>query len=72
MVEFVGQLSVQTVWPWYRNIAPISWLVQHDVADGRKKLNFSQWDQSPRGGNASADEVQRGSMPVGTSSEVIA
>jgi hypothetical protein len=35
--------SNQTVWPWYSNIAPISWLVQHDVDEGRKHLNFSTW-----------------------------
>jgi hypothetical protein len=27
--------SNQTVWPWYSNIAPISWLVYHDVQEGR-------------------------------------
>ena len=29
--------SNQTVWPWYSNIAPVSWLVQRDVdgAGGR-------------------------------------
>jgi hypothetical protein len=25
-----------THWPWYSNIAPISWLVQKDVEDGRE------------------------------------
>ena len=35
--------SNQTVWPWYSNIAPMSWLVQHDVDEGRKHLNFSTW-----------------------------
>ena len=37
--------SNQTVWPWYSNIAPISWLVYVDVAKGRSKLNFSEWDK---------------------------
>ena len=35
--------SNQTVWPWYSNIAPISWLLQHDVDEGRQHLNFSDW-----------------------------
>jgi hypothetical protein len=30
-----------TKWPWYSNIAPISWLVQKDVEDGRRELNLS-------------------------------
>lgn len=35
--------SHQTRWPWYSKIAPISWLVVHDVEEGRKELNFSLW-----------------------------
>ena len=34
-----------TDWPWYTNIAPVSWLTQHDVEDGRAKLNFSEWQR---------------------------
>lgn len=30
-----------TSWPWYSNVAPISWLVQHDVDEGRAQLNLS-------------------------------
>lgn len=37
--------SNETVWPWYSNIAPLSWLVQHDVVEGRERLNFSEWGQ---------------------------
>jgi hypothetical protein len=35
--------SNQSVWPWYSNVAPVSWLVLDDVVKGRKKLNFSEW-----------------------------
>jgi len=35
--------SHQTQWPWYSHIAPISWLVIHDVNEGRENLNFSTW-----------------------------
>ena len=38
--------SNTTVWPWYSNIAPVSWLVQRDVDEGREHLNFSDWNQS--------------------------
>ena len=34
-----------TEWPWYTSIAPDSWLTQHDVEDGRAKLNFSEWQR---------------------------
>jgi Haem-binding domain len=34
--------SNETVWPWYSNIAPVSWLITRDVNKGRDKLNFSE------------------------------
>ena len=55
--------SNQSTWPWYSNIAPISWLIQHDVQQGRARLNFSQWGTSGRGAGDAAEQVQRGSMP---------
>ena len=38
--------SNDTIWPWYSNIAPVSWLVQRHVDEGREHLNFSDWNQS--------------------------
>ena len=35
--------SNETIWPWYSNIAPVSWLVYRDVVEGRQRLNFSDW-----------------------------
>ena len=35
--------SNETRWPWYTYVAPVSWLVEHDVERGRKELNFSDW-----------------------------
>jgi hypothetical protein len=35
-------LAVASVWPWYSHVAPISWLVQRDVDEGRRKLNLSE------------------------------
>jgi hypothetical protein len=35
--------SNQTAWPWYSYVAPVSWVVAHDVHEGRKKMNFSEW-----------------------------
>ena len=34
-----------TEWPWYTSVAPVSWLTQRDVEDGRAVLNFSEWQQ---------------------------
>lgn len=35
--------SNETRWPWYSRVAPISWLVAHDVTLGRDEMNFSEW-----------------------------
>jgi hypothetical protein len=53
--------SNETVWYWYSNIAPFSWLIQRDVDEGRRRLNFS--DLGARGAGESAEAVREGSMP---------
>jgi mono/diheme cytochrome c family protein len=56
--------SNETKWPLYSNIAPISWLVTHDVEDGRKHLNISNWlYQKKNKGNDAAEELREGDMP---------
>jgi hypothetical protein len=40
--------SNQTVWPLQAYIAPASWLVAHDVKEGREELNFSRWASTPK------------------------
>ena len=37
--------SNQTRWPWYSEIAPASWLIYRDVTEGRRHINFSDWDR---------------------------
>ena len=55
--------SNQTHWPWYSNVAPVSWLVQRDVDNGRKRLNFSGWDRPQRGADEAAEKVAEKEMP---------
>jgi Haem-binding domain len=35
--------SNETDWPWYSYVAPVSWVVGHDVHQARKMMNFSEW-----------------------------
>ena len=35
--------SNDTQWPWYSNVAPVSWWVIDHVNHGRSHFNFSQW-----------------------------
>jgi mono/diheme cytochrome c family protein len=55
--------SNETVWPWYTNVAPVSWLIIMDTVKGRQHLNFSEWGLQ----RAEVDKVEReisgGSMP---------
>lgn len=55
--------SNQTTWPWYSNVAPVSWLVQRDVDGGRRHLNFSEWNRPQRHAKDVAAEVKQGDMP---------
>jgi hypothetical protein len=60
--------SNETVWPWYAYIAPVSWLVAHDVEEGRRKVNLSLFaDMSDQKRAAKADEMaeeaEQGEMP---------
>ena len=55
--------SNETVWPWYSNIAPVSWLIQRDVDEGRKEFNVSEWNRRQEGDEA-FDVFQEGEMPL--------
>lgn len=55
--------SNETRWPWYSNVAPVSWLVQRDVDAGRTKLNFSEWGRRQKEAEESVKTVRKGEMP---------
>ena len=55
--------SNQTVWPWYSSIAPVSWLTQSDVDEGRGMLNFSEWDRTYKEAGKAPEVVRTGDMP---------
>jgi len=37
--------SNNTRWPIYSRVAPSSWLVEHDVHEGREHMNLSSWTE---------------------------
>ena len=60
--------SNATVWPWYTQIAPASWLMAYGVTKGRQAVNFSEWaayspEQQRMLLAASCDDVKSGKMP---------
>ena len=36
--------SNHTEYPWYNNVAPVSYWLANHIKDGKKHLNFSEWD----------------------------
>ena len=56
--------SNEVSWPWYSNVAPVSWLVAGHVEDGRDELNFSEWDREQEIDEI-VESVVEDSMPPG-------
>ena len=61
--------SNRTVYPWYSNVSPVSWLLADDINDGRKELNLSTWNTTDtkrkvRKLDKICEEVQDGEMPL--------
>ena len=55
--------SNETKWPWYANVAPMSWAVQLDVENGRSVVNFSEWDRTYDLAVYSGKRTLDGNMP---------
>jgi mono/diheme cytochrome c family protein len=55
--------SNETFWPWYSNLAPMSWLVQRDVDEGRSRLNFSEWGLGEQEVDDAGETIREGEMP---------
>lgn len=60
--------SNATRWPVYSRVAPASWLVERDVAEGRRHLDLSRWnelspDQQQTLKQEIAQQVKKGDMP---------
>ena len=54
--------SNNTTWPSYSNYAPVSWLVTHDVTEGREHFNVSH-KVKPKTIKEAIDEINEGEMP---------
>jgi len=55
--------SNETVWPWYSNVAPPSWLLAWDIAGGKEAYNFSDWHAGDVSPEMAARAIRRGDMP---------
>jgi hypothetical protein len=39
--------SNKTEYPWYANVQPIAWWIDHHIDDGKKHLNFAEFTKIP-------------------------
>ncbi len=63
--------SNKTAWPWYTNVAPVSWFIVNHVNEARPRLNLSAWGKLDRDRQSKklqqmCDEVSDGGMPLST------
>lgn len=61
--------SHQTVYPWYSNVAPISFFLRGHIRGAREHLNFSKWgsyseDEQKHKLEEIAEEVKENRMPM--------
>jgi hypothetical protein len=55
--------SNEVEWPWYSNVAPVSWAVAEHVDKGRDALNFSEFTIDRGDAEEAIEEILHGSMP---------
>jgi len=61
--------SFETKYPWYSNVAPVSWWMNDHIVEGREHLNFSEWGtynkkRSNHKLEECAEEVEEKKMPI--------
>jgi hypothetical protein len=61
--------SDRTVYPRYSRVAPISWMINKHIRDGKKHLNFSTWSDYDKRKQLKllteiCDEITLGDMPL--------
>jgi len=50
-------------YPWYADVAPMSWATQSHVDDARGEVDFSEFATDPGKAHESIEEILSGSMP---------
>lgn len=61
--------SHESKYPWYANVAPVSWWLAGHIEHGREELNFSTWgayeaDKAAHKAEETAEEVTEKHMPL--------
>jgi hypothetical protein len=61
--------SNETKYPWYFNVAPVSWWLKNHINEGREELNFSLWTdfdakRKDKKLEESVELINEGEMPM--------
>ncbi len=61
--------SNNTAYPWYNNIAPVSWMLKQHINEAKEELNFSEWNtysvkKKKHKIEEMEEEVVEGEMPL--------
>ncbi|HMO61397.1 MAG TPA: heme-binding domain-containing protein [Ferruginibacter sp.] len=61
--------SNNTDYPWYDNIQPVSWWLNHHISEGKRELNFNEFStysarRQYKKMEELAEEVKEGKMPL--------
>ena len=61
--------SNETQWPWYSQVAPVSWRIAGHVLEAREHVNFSEWQGLPAEDRKKVleeiwEEIEKGAMPL--------
>lgn len=61
--------SNHTEYPWYSKVQPAAWFMESHITDGKKELNFSEWeDYSDRRKNSKLrsiiSQIEKDEMPL--------
>lgn len=55
--------SNEIEYPRYASVAPISWMVQRHVDEGREDVNYSEFATDPGDADESVEAIEDGEMP---------
>ncbi len=58
-----GCHSNEVEWPWYSNVAPLSWAITDHVDEGRDEVNYSEFATDRGEAEETMEVIEDGSMP---------
>ncbi len=63
--------SNNTAYPWYSNVQPVAWWLEHHIEEGKKELNFSEFaaytaKKADHKLEEAVENIEKKEMPLGS------